>query len=75
MLIKKVEFTDTAVHVGVTRSVHGNLPHILDRIKAHKKAMGATLSCGLRENIEETMNWINSISRIRPQFLHQTQRI
>ena len=25
----------------------GNIAHIFDRIKAHKKAMGSTLSCGL----------------------------
>ena len=43
---ENIEFSDTAVHVGVVRT-DGNLPHILDRITAHKKAMGAVMFTGL----------------------------
>ena len=43
----KIQFHDNTEHVGIVRSVHGNLPNILQRISAHKKAMGAVLSNGL----------------------------
>ena len=42
-----VPFTDAADHVGVLRSQSGNLPHILKRISAHKKALAAVCSAGL----------------------------
>ena len=42
-----VEFVTEAEHVGVIRSVTGNLPNILNRITAHKKALGSVLSAGL----------------------------
>ena len=42
-----IKFTDTAEHVGVVRSVAGNLPSILSRISAHKNALGAVLHTGL----------------------------
>ena len=42
-----IEFVDSAEHVGVVRSVLGNLPHVLNRITSHKKALAAVLSAGL----------------------------
>ena len=46
----KIQFTEQAEkaeHVGVIRSVDGNLPNILNRIVSHKRALNAVLSCGL----------------------------
>ena len=40
----KVELVDEAEHVGVLRSTHGNMPHILNRISCHKKAL-ASIGC------------------------------
>ena len=34
-----IDFCDQAEHVGVTRSTEGNMPHILNRICAHRKAL------------------------------------
>ena len=42
-----IDFTSSAVHVGVIRSSSGNLPHILTRITEHKKALGSVLSAGM----------------------------
>ena len=42
-----IEFVDVAEHVGIVRSVDGNLPHILNRISAHRKALHAVLPAGL----------------------------
>ena len=44
---KQINFSDMAEHVGVIRSVDGNLPHILNRIVAHKKALGAVCFSGI----------------------------
>ena len=44
---KKVGFHDTAEHVGVIRAVTGNLPHVIHRISAHKRAVGAVVQNGL----------------------------
>ena len=41
-----IGFSETAEHVGVIRSGDGNMPHIMDRICAHRKALRATLSSG-----------------------------
>ena len=38
-----IDFSPDAEHVGVLRSVEGNLPHILHRIVSHKKAIAAIL--------------------------------
>ena len=43
----KIEFSTSAEHVGVLRSTTGNLPNILDRVAAHKKALGSVLAAGL----------------------------
>ena len=43
----QIEFCQSAEHVGILRSVDGNLPHIIERIKSHKRTIGANLSVGL----------------------------
>ena len=42
-----IQFSDSAEHVGVVRSVHGNRPNILARLSAHRSAVFALLSAGL----------------------------
>ena len=42
-----IKFVDVAEHVGIVRSVDGNLPHILNRISSHSKALHAVLPAGL----------------------------
>ena len=42
-----VKFVDEAEHVGVVRNTSGNMPNIVKRISAHKKAMASVLSAGL----------------------------
>ena len=44
---EQIHFTDTAEHVGIVRSVSGNLPNILGRFTAHKRALGAVLHTGM----------------------------
>ena len=43
----KINFSETAEHVGIVRSSSSNLPHILDRIAAHRKSLFAVLPAGL----------------------------
>ena len=45
-----IDFSDVADHVGVVRSVEGNLPHILNRIVSHKKCIAAVLFTGIAAN-------------------------
>ena len=42
-----IPFVDTAKHVGVLRSVSGNLPHIHQRIVKHRKALASILFTGM----------------------------
>ena len=42
-----IHFSNTAEHVGVLRSTEGNLPHILNRISSHKRALGQILRLGM----------------------------
>ena len=44
---QKIELSSSADHVGILRSVDGNLPHIVARISSHERAIGANLSSGL----------------------------
>ena len=44
---KTIAFDDEVGHVGVIRSLSGNLPNILARIIAQKKALGAVLHTGM----------------------------
>ena len=46
----KVEFSKEADHVGVIRSIAGNMPNIVNRISSHKKALGSVSSVGLARN-------------------------
>ena len=44
---KKIEYSNSAEHVGVVRSTDGgNLPHIIERMSAHKRAIGSILHSG-----------------------------
>ena len=45
--MERIPFVDTAEHVGVTRAIQGNLPHIHKKIVSHRKALCAILSAGL----------------------------
>ena len=44
---QKIEFETEAEHVGVIRNISGNLPNIVQRISAHKKALSSVLSAGM----------------------------
>ena len=44
---KVIPFSDSAEHVGVTRSICGNGPAIFARFSAHQKALGALLHQGI----------------------------
>ena len=54
-----VDFSSEAEHVGVTRSCDGNMPNLLKRISAHRKALHASLAAGAsrghRANIAATL--------------------
>ena len=41
-----INFANEAEHVGVIRSCDGNMPHLLGRFAAHKRAMAGALFCG-----------------------------
>ena len=43
----QINFSGEAEHVGVTRSVDGNMANILTRFASFKNAIGAIASCGL----------------------------
>ena len=43
----KINFTEEAEHVGIVRSVNGNLPNLMSRMSAHTNAMRAVLPAGL----------------------------
>ena len=45
-----IKFVDNTEHVGVIRSIHGNLPHIQNRVSCHMKALFAVLPSGLARN-------------------------
>ena len=42
-----IDFVEQAEHVGVTRSTEGNMPHILNRICAHRKALHGIGAAGV----------------------------
>ena len=44
---KQIEFEDSAEHVGVIRSKEGNLPHLMNRFSAHRRALAAVLFTGM----------------------------
>ena len=43
---QKIDFSNYAEHVGILRSVDGNLPNLLGRLAAHTRALNSTLSAG-----------------------------
>ena len=46
-----IDYSTSAEHVGIHRSTDaGNMPHVLDRISAHKRAMGSIMHVGLARN-------------------------
>ena len=46
----QVKFSESAEHVGILRSSSdGNLPNLMCRISAHKRALGATLFSGIAQ--------------------------
>ena len=49
-----IPFASTAEHVGVLRSVSGNLPHIHQRMVNHKRSLAKILSMGLSKRHEQT---------------------
>ena len=59
-----IGFSDTAEHVGVLRSNDGNMPHILNRMCAHTKALRAPLSSSMSQK-----------SRANPQVGLRLQRV
>ena len=46
----QIKFVDNAEHVGIIRSIHGNLPHIQNRVTSHIKALFAVMPAGLARN-------------------------
>ena len=43
----KIKCVESAEHVGIVCSVTGNLPNLLDRLTAYRRAMGAVLHTGM----------------------------
>ena len=64
---KTIDFVDQAEHVGVLRSINGNLPNILQRISSFKKSLGSVVSCGLARGSRS-----NPCSSLRILTLHGT---
>ena len=62
-----VKFVSEAEHVGVIRNISGNMPNILHRITAHKRAMGSTLSAGLARGHRG-----NPVASLKVEQLHGT---
>ena len=42
-----IEYQDTAEHVGIIRSKNGNLPNLMNRFAAHRRALAAVLFTGV----------------------------
>ena len=62
-----VEFVEEADHVGVLRSIDGNMPHILQRISSHKKVMATICSAGMGKGHRG-----NAAASLRVHLLHAT---
>lgn len=61
----KIKFKISTEHVGVVRSVQGNLPYILQRISSHKAAIGAVLANGLAKH-----HRANQAARLRVEQIY-----
>ena len=62
-----IPFASTAEHVGVMRSVTGNLPHIHKRIVNHKRSLASILSMGLSKR-----HRANPIASLRAESIFST---
>ena len=62
-----IKFVHEAEHVGVIRSTAGNMPHLLNRIAAHKKDLGAICSAGMARGQRG-----NPAASLRVHQLHAT---
>ena len=62
---KPIEFVSNTEHVGIIRSIHGNLPHIQNRVTAHMKALYSLLPSGLALNLS-----LNPAASLRIQSLY-----
>ena len=60
-----IPFSDSAEHVGIIRSVHGNLPNILARLAAHRRAVFSLLPSGLAKG-----HWGNPAACVRVERLY-----
>ena len=67
---EKIDFVDTAEHVGIIRSESSNLPNLIHRIRAHKNALGAVLYAGLAQNHRG-----NPAASIRVEKLYATPKL
>ena len=47
---ERLAFSSEASHVGILRSVNGNLPNVMDRIASHSKSLIAVLPAGLAKS-------------------------
>ena len=46
---KHIDFENSAEHVGIIRSNEGNLPNLMNRFSAHRKALAAVLFTGIAQ--------------------------
>lgn len=60
-----IDFVDEAEHVGVVRSIQGNLPHLQSRMSAHRKQMGSILPIGLAK-----VNRANPVAVLRAHQIY-----
>ena len=44
---EQIKFSDEAEHVGIVRSTHSNMPHLLSRFTSHRRAVNACLPAGM----------------------------
>ena len=60
-----IEFSDSGEHVGIVRSVTGNMPNILSRITAHCKALYSVLHTGVARG-----HWGNPAAYVHVERLY-----
>ena len=61
---KVIDFSENTEHVGVTRSTSGNIPHILNRIMAHKNALGAVLFTGTARSHRGNLAGVTKVEKL-----------
>ena len=62
-----IPFASTAEHVGVLRSVSGNLPHIHQRLINHKRSLAQILSMGMAKR-----HRANPVAALRAEMIFST---